>query len=128
AQAKKIKDCRTYFLPELKHPVRPWWDVLAFFKIASILKKEKIQIVHTHSSKAGLLGRWAAHWAGVPKVVHTIHGWSFFKDQFFPIRWLYQTLERCTAPLTDRLIAVSADNQREGLQARIGRKSQYRVI
>jgi glycosyltransferase involved in cell wall biosynthesis len=128
AQARKIKNCRTYFLPELKHPVRPWWDLLAFFKIASILKKEKVQIVHTHSSKAGLLGRWAARWAGVPHGVHTIHGWSFFKGQFFPVRWLYQTLERCTAPLTDRLIAVSADNQREGLQSGIGHKGQYRVI
>ncbi len=128
AEAKKIKNLKTYFLPELKHPLRPWWDLLAYFKIASILRDEKVDIVHTHSSKAGILGRWAAYKAGVPHIVHTVHGWGFFTGQFFLTRWIYQTLERWTASVTERLIAVSADNQREGLEAGIGKPEQYRVI
>jgi glycosyltransferase involved in cell wall biosynthesis len=128
AEAKKIKNCKTYFMPELKHAIHPWWDMVALFKLASFLKKEKIRIIHTHSSKAGFLGRWAARLAEVPVIIHTVHGWSFFKEQFFLTRFLYQTLERWTAPITDKLIVVSQDNQNEGLSHRIGRKEQYSVI
>jgi glycosyltransferase involved in cell wall biosynthesis len=128
AEAKKIKNCKTYFLYELKHAIYPWWDFAAFWKLAAILKQEQIQIVHTHSSKAGFLGRWAARLAGVPCIVHTVHGWGFFKDQFFLTRFLYQTLERWTAPITDTMIVVSRDNEIEGLFHEIGRKKQYSVI
>jgi len=128
AEAREIKNCKIYFLPELKHAIRPWWDMAALFKLISILKKEQVQIVHTHSSKAGFLGRWAAWFAGVPSIVHTVHGWGFFKEQFFLTRFLYQRLERWTAPITDAMIAVSQDNVDEGLTLRIGRKEQYSVI
>jgi glycosyltransferase involved in cell wall biosynthesis len=128
AEAKKIKNCKTYFLPELKHSIHPWWDFIALGKISEILKREQVQIVHTHSSKAGFLGRWAARWAGVPRIVHTVHGWGFFPGQFFLTRWLYQALERWIAPLTDTIIVVSRDNEKEGLSHHIGKKEQYRVI
>ena len=127
-KARRVKNFKTYFLPELKHPIHPWWDRRAARKIAEILKDEKVDIVHTHSSKAGILGRWAARRAGVPRIIHTVHGWGFYPGQFFLTRWIYQALERWAAGLTDVLIAVSADNQREGLEARIGRKEQYQVI
>jgi glycosyltransferase involved in cell wall biosynthesis len=127
-EAKKSKNYKTYFLPELKHAIHPWWDLVALLKLSSILEKEKIQIIHTHSSKAGFLGRWAARLAGVPNVVHTVHGWGFFKNQFFMTRFLYQTLERWAAPITDALIVVSQDNAREGLSHGIGKKEQYSVI
>ena len=128
AEAKKIKDCKTYFLPELKHPLHPWWDFKAYHKIASILSEERVDLVHTHSSKAGILGRWAAHKARVPFIIHTVHGWGFHPGQFFLTKWLYQWVERLTAALTDRIIAVSRDNQREGLVCGIGKTEQYRVI
>jgi len=126
--ARELSGRKVYFLPELKHPIRPWSDWRAFFKLASILKAEKVDLVHTHSSKAGILGRWAARKAGVPRIVHTVHGWGFFSGQFPPARWLYQILERWTAVITDRLIAVSRDNEREGLKSGIGVEAQYRVI
>ncbi len=125
---KSSNPYKTFFLPELKHPLRPWWDAAALLKITRLLKEEKVQIVHTHSSKAGILGRWAAKLAGVPYVVHTVHGWGFFPGQFFPIRWVYQILEKLTAPFTSKIIAVSADNENEGLSLGIGKKEQYRVI
>jgi glycosyltransferase involved in cell wall biosynthesis len=127
-EAKKIKNFKTYFLPELKHAINPLWDFIALWKISSILKKEQVQIVHTHSSKAGFLGRWAARLAGIPHIVHTVHGWGFFKDQFFLTRFLYQTLERWTASITDTMIVVSQDNAMEGLSYGIGKKEQYKVI
>jgi glycosyltransferase involved in cell wall biosynthesis len=92
------------------------------------LKVEKVDLVHTHSSKAGILGRWAARMAGVPHLVHTVHGWGFFAGQFFMVRWFYQALERWAASITDRIITVSEDNKREGLEHGIGRPQQYQVI
>lgn len=127
-EAGKIPGLKTYFLPELKHPVRPFWDWKALGRITEILKSEKVGLVHTHSSKAGILGRWAARRAGVPCVVHTVHGWGFHSGQFFPLRWIYQSLERWAARFTDVLIAVSMENKQAGLAAGIGREEQYRVI
>ena len=127
-EARKIKDCKTYFLPELKHPVRPLWDLKALHRITGILWSEKVDLVHTHSSKAGILGRWAAKKAGVPHIIHTVHGWGFYPGQFFLTRWLYQALERWAARFTNVVIAVSEENRQSGLAAGIGEKDQYRVI
>ncbi len=127
-EAQKIKDCRTYLIPELLHPIQPVWDFLALQRITEILKSEKVDLVHTHSSKAGILGRWAAKRAGVPHIIHTVHGWGFYEGQFFPVRRLYQALERWAAKFTDILITVSGENKNTGLKAGIGREEQYRVI
>lgn len=128
-EAKKNADrYRTHFLRSLKHPLRPWWDLLALLKIAYLLRKKKADIVHTHSSKAGILGRWAAKLAGVPTIIHTVHGWGFYPGQFFLLRWFYQFFEGWTAAFTDALITVSEDNKKEGMASGIGRVEQYRVI
>jgi glycosyltransferase involved in cell wall biosynthesis len=127
-EAKKIKDLKIHFLPELKHPISPIWDIKALGRITDILRSEKVDLVHTHSSKAGILGRWAARRAGVPHIVHTVHGWGFYPGQFLPIKKIYRTLERWAATFTDRIITVSQDNQKEGLDCGIGREDQYRVI
>ncbi len=127
-EARWIKGCRKYFLSELKHPIRPFWDFLALRRITEILRLEKVDLVHTHSSKAGFLGRWAAKRAGVPRILHTVHGWGFYPGQFFLVKWLYQTLERWAAGFTEKLITVSEENKRAGLAARIGRPEQYEVI
>lgn len=127
-EAKKIKDLKIHFLPELKHPISPIWDMKALGRITDILRSEKVDLVHTHSSKAGILGRWAARRAGIPHIVHTVHGWGFYPGQFLLIKKVYQTLERWAATFTDRIITVSQDNQKEGLDCGIGREDQYRVI
>ena len=56
-------------------------DILAFFKIYNICKKYKFDIVHTHSSKTGFIGRIAARSAGIHKIIHTVHGFSFHPFQ-----------------------------------------------
>ena len=126
--ARWIKDCRKYFLSELKHPLSPFWDLLALRRLTEILKLEQVDIVHTHSSKAGILGRFAAKRAGVPLILHTIHGWGFYPGQFPPLKWFYQALERWAAGFTKTLIAVSEENKQAGLKARIGTPGQYEVI
>jgi len=64
-------------LPELVRPVHPWKDTWALRRLAEIFRAQRSEIVHTHSGKAGVLGRLAARRAGVPVIVHTIHGPSF---------------------------------------------------
>jgi glycosyltransferase involved in cell wall biosynthesis len=93
-----------------------------------VLRRERPDIVHTHSSKAGILGRWAARWAGVPFIVHTFHGFGFHPGQWPLVFRHFVWLERTAAQFTDVLVAVSKANWEEGLSRRIGRASQYRLI
>jgi glycosyltransferase involved in cell wall biosynthesis len=92
------------------------------------LRKQRVDILHTHSSKAGILGRFAAALVRTPVVIHTVHGWGFHDYQPWPIRRLYILLERMAAPLTDSLFAVSHENIETGLAEGIGHRSQYRVV
>ena len=85
-------------------------------------------MVHTHSSKAGILGRWAAKLAGVHVIVHTIHGWSFHSRLHFLTGFFYVFLERITAKFTDKLIAVSASDIQKGLDEQIASKDKYALI
>jgi len=100
-------------LPHLAHPIRPSQDLNALLSIVQLLIREKFDIVHTHSSKAGILGRWAARIAKVPVVVHTIHGFPFHDFMAAWQRQLYINLERSTRPCTDFFITVSELNRLE---------------
>src|SRR6516225_8361775 len=64
-------------LPELVRPIHPWKDIQALERLTEIFRRERPDIVHTHSGKAGVVGRLAAARAGIPIIVHTIHGPSF---------------------------------------------------
>ncbi|MDD5772636.1 MAG: glycosyltransferase family 4 protein [bacterium] len=126
--AKKIEKLKIYFLPELDRKITPLKDLKCFNKIKNIIKEEKPDIVHTHSSKAGILGRFAARSNKVPVIVHTIHGFAFNDYQGYLTRKLFIILEKLTANFTDRLIAVSYDVMEKGLKENIGVKEQYKVI
>ncbi|MBU0549579.1 MAG: glycosyltransferase family 4 protein, partial [Candidatus Omnitrophica bacterium] len=83
---------------------------------------------HTHSSKAGILGRWAASFAGVKTIIHTVHGWSFNEYQNPLLRRIIIWLERLTALVTDKLIVVSHHDWQKGVDNHIGNKDKYRLI
>lgn len=127
-QAQQIESARVHLMPILKHPVRPVADVLATRAIAGLLRDHGVGLAHTHSSKAGVVGRFAARLAGTPAVVHTVHGWSFNSTQGPVRRAFYVWLERLVARLTGRIIAVAEANVRQGLAAGVGRPEQYRVV
>ena len=103
------------FVPSLVRPVRPHLDALALLSLARLFRQERPDIVHTHSSKAGILGRLAARLAGVSRVVHTIHGFGFHEWQRWPVRRAFIALERLAARLTTRFIAVSRANLETGV-------------
>src|SRR5438876_2085288 len=84
----------------LVRPVRPWQDARAFADLYGLCRRWRFDVVHTHNSKDGVLGRWAAYLAGVPVVVHTIHNLSFRASRHGPVNRLYTALERMTAPIT----------------------------
>jgi len=116
---------KSKFLERLINPLK---DVLALVEIYCFIKKNRIQIVHTHSSKAGILGRLAAKIAKTPIIIHTVHGWSFNNYQPASIRNLYVLLEKICATFTNKIIVVSRFDKDEGLKNLIGRNNQYVLI
>jgi glycosyltransferase involved in cell wall biosynthesis len=100
-------------IPELVRPLSPKNDLIALWKICRLLRREKPDIVHTHTAKAGTLGRIAAILAGTPVLVHTFHG-NIFDGYFSAAKTrLFLAVERFLAHFTDRIIAVSATQRSE---------------
>lgn len=112
--AAAIPDLRREPVPELVRPLVPALDLRALRRLLEIIRRLQPGIVHTHSSKAGVLGRLAARIARTPVVVHSIHGFGFTPLQAAPVRALYVVAERVMARWTDHFIAVSENNLREG--------------
>jgi glycosyltransferase involved in cell wall biosynthesis len=95
-------------------------------RLASMLRD--VDLVHTHSSKAGILGRVAARIAGVNGIVHTVHGWSFNDSQTAVERRFFVEAERAAARVTDRIVCVSKFDRERGLDEGIGHAAQYRIL
>lgn len=93
-------------------------ECICFIKIVKTLRSLKKQfpdlIVHTHSTKAGLMGRWAAFFARVNKRVHTIHGYGFQPQQFVLARFAIYILELMTSFITTHFICVSTEDAQRG--------------
>lgn len=101
-------------IPELGRKISPIDDIKAFWKIVGIMRREKPDIVHTHTAKAGTLGRIAALFAGVKVRVHTFHG-HVFRHYFSRLKTrLFIFIERALGIITTRVIAIS-DRQKEDL-------------
>lgn len=115
-------------LPELVRPVSPWMDLAAFQKLSRMLRKRRPDIVHTHSGKAGILGRLAAHKAGVPVIIHTVHGPSFGPFQSALANALFRAAERHAAKVTTHFVVVADAMRRQYLEAGVGRPEQYSTI
>ena len=133
-EARSLADVRYLTVPALAREVRPARDLRAFFALRSLFREEKRTaggrplIVHTHSSKAGILGRAAARAAGADVILHTIHGYGFNDTQPAAVNVFYKRLERLAAGWTDSLIAVSHENARTGARERIFPPEKCRVI
>ncbi len=112
----------------LDRPINPLKDLLALIEIYFFIKKNKPDIIHTHSSKAGILGRCAARLANVKTIIHTVHGWSFNDYQPVILRRIFVWLERSVAKLTDNLIVVSNYDKQKGLANHIGNEKKYTII
>lgn len=115
-------------VPDLVRPVHPWKDARALFHLVKIFRECQPDIVHTHSGKAGLLGRLAAHRAGVPVVMHTIHGPSFGAFQGPLANGVFLGAERWAGTFTTHFVSVADAMTQQYLAAGIGRPEQYTRI
>ncbi|MBE6370457.1 MAG: glycosyltransferase family 4 protein [Lentisphaerae bacterium] len=114
--------------PLFVREISPWKDLNAIYWLADYLKKEKFDVVHTHSSKAGIIGRIAGRMADVPMVVHTIHGLAFGPYDGFLKNQLYIRAERYAAKRCDRIYAVAQAMIDQCLAVNIGRPEQFKVV
>jgi glycosyltransferase involved in cell wall biosynthesis len=100
----------------------------AVISVARYLRREEFDIVHTHSTEAGIIGRFAAAIANVPAVVHTVHGIPFAEDRNMILNRFVCHCERVSAQWTDRIV-TNADAITEAyLQRGIGRPKQYTTV
>jgi glycosyltransferase involved in cell wall biosynthesis len=115
-------------LPSMRRAVNPLHDWRARADLRTLLRELKPDVVHTHSSKAGVLGRVAARDAGVPIVLHTIHGLSFNRTQPWPVRRLYCGLERYCARFTDRIITVADAMAAQAVSAGVAPREKFTTV
>jgi len=118
----------TLEVAHLRERISPWQDLRACIELYLLIRHERFTVVHTHCSKAGLIGRVAAHLAGTPVVVHTFHilaaheGLSWFR------RHLYLALERRVRGYAHRYVAVAPRLAREAVEQRIAPPGSMTVI
>jgi len=127
--ARRIPGVALHVWPDWQHAIRPLPDLRCLVRLARLLRSERFDLLHTHCSKAGILGRLAAILARAPeRVVHHIHGWSFNATQPPLTRFAFETLERVAARPGFVLLACSEATARAGKAAGIGRERDYRVV
>ncbi|MDX2161514.1 MAG: glycosyltransferase family 4 protein [bacterium] len=116
-------------LPELGRELNPVRDLITVYKVYRLLRELKPDIVHTHTAKAGFVGRIAAKLAGVPVIVHTFHGHTF-RGYFNPLLTrVFILIERFTARLSDTVITLTEGLRRElADEFRIARRSRITVL
>lgn len=119
---------RLWVLPSLGREIRGGLDLAALLQLTRLVRRTRPHIVHTHTAKAGALGRLAAWLAGVPVIVHTYHG-HVFHGYFSPARArFFLPIERWLARRTDRLLTVSETVRSELLSLGIGTPEQLVVV
>jgi glycosyltransferase involved in cell wall biosynthesis len=114
-------------VPELRRSIHPWRDWSSYRRLVSVLKEQRPDIVHTHSSKAGIIGRYAAAKAKIP-TVHTIHGASFHRGQSGLAFNVYRALERWAARRTDAFISVCDSLTEQYVSAGVAPADKFTTI
>jgi len=122
-------DLEFLFIPEFRRRILPVYDLLAFWRLWRYLKKRPVDLVHTLTSKAGMLGRWAAFFAGSPAIVHSPHG-SIYHPVYFnaPALNFFAALERQTARFTDKIVTMCESEKKDYLRYRIGSPEKFTTI
>jgi glycosyltransferase involved in cell wall biosynthesis len=115
-------------MKELVRPIAPVTDAIALAKLIAFIRRGRYDVVHTHSSKAGILGRLAAKAAGTPIIVHTLHSLVFGEHATPAQNALYIRLKKLVAPITDQYISVCDATKDGALAAGIGEPERHYTI
>ena len=122
------RTAKVEIIPDLGREIRPLRDVQTLSRLVSLMRRIRPHVVHTHTAKAGAVGRAAAILAGVPAVVHTYHG-HVLRGYFSPAKTaVYRGIEQSLAWKTDRLLAVTTRVRDELIALGVGKASQYRAV
>ena len=115
-KVRRIKGVRVILLPSLVREISFVKDITAVIKLRKIIKRERPDIVHLHSSKAGTLGRIASIGLNC-KVIFTVHGWAFTEGVNSKIKkFIYRTIEKSVSRFTDLFICVSEYDRNLGME------------
>jgi glycosyltransferase involved in cell wall biosynthesis len=115
-------------VPSLVSPLSPHLDRIALRRLGGLFAQRQFDVVHTHSAKAGAVGRWAAHQAGTPMIVHTYHGFPFHAFQSAARRATYVAIERRLASVTDMVLAIGTGVATEALRRGLARPGALRTV
>ena len=114
--------------PSLRAPIAPRSDLRALARLRDLLRRRGFDVVHTHCAKAGAVGRLAAHQAGVPRLVHTYHGFPFHEFQAAPRHRAYVQIERWLGRITDLALCVGTGVAVEAVRRQLIAPERIRTI
>lgn len=119
---------RSVLIPSLARSLSLRNDIRALWALVRLFRRERPVLVHTHTSKAGVLGRLAAWFVRVPVVVHTPHGHVFY-GHFGPFTsWFFLQVERMMCQVTDRIIALTESERKDHLDRLVGAVDQFAIV
>ncbi len=127
-EARALEGVEVRIVPSLLREIHPLKDLRALWALVGMFRRLRPKIVHTHSSKAGILGRLAAWLAGVPCILHTIHGYGVTPVQPFWLRRALIALEWTVGRVTTHWIAVSQADRRQGIKWGLFSASKVSVV
>ena len=127
-EAAALEGVEVRLIPSLLREIRPLQDLRALWDLVATFRRLRPKIVHTHSSKAGILGRLAAWLAGVPCILHTIHGYGVTPAQPFWLQRGVIALEWVVGRVTTHWIAVSQADRRQGIEWGLFTASKVSVV
>ncbi len=127
-EAKSLPGVEVHILSALARRVHVLADLAAFVELICVFRRLRPAIVHTHSSKAGILGRWAAWCARVPVIIHTVHGYGITPAQSCWLRRVLILLERMTGWITTYWIAVAQTDIEKGVEWGLFDRTQASVV
>lgn len=127
-EGASLPDTEFFPISHLQREVRLLSDWRAFGELRAAIRAFSPHIVHTHSSKAGVLGRLSAWCEGVPIIIHSVHGFGFGPHQWLPVRAAFMAAEKLVATMTTAFIAVSRENLETGVQLGLFPRERVTVI
>ncbi len=119
---------RVRVIHHLRRNLLPLRDIRAVPELVKALRQLRPDIVHTHSSKAGILGRFAARLGGVPVVIHTVHGLPFFRGQNILVNRAYKLAERVATTQADRIVAVAQAMVSQAVAAGVAEPEKFTKV